>query len=831
MRSLFTLVLLLGSFLSSEGQTIRVVDSDSGLPVDGVSFSNKDKSIIRYSDEKGEVDVTEFIGKDPVFVYHYMYLKQKLLLTEIIHTNYQVNLVKITETLDEVVLSVTRGKERKNRIGEQIEVIGAKDIKRIAPQTSADLLSKTPGIKVQKSQFGGGSPVLRGMEANRVLLVVDGVRMNNAIYRKGHLQNGITVAPSILDRVEILFGPTAVVYGSDALGGVIHYYTKNLKTAAFNQVNSSLYSRVSSVNNEFTTNVATELSFQKWASYTSVSYSTFGDLKMGSNRQHGYQDWGEVFKYSNNSSEIANSESLTNSDPELQKNTGYSQFDVLQKIYLPVSNDMELMFNFQYSESSDIPRFDKLTEQTGSGDLKFAEWLYGPQKRMLFSTQLKLEEVHKWIDNGTLTLAYQDIGESRIQRRFSAIDERSYRNENVDVFSLNGDFSIALTEDKNRNLSYGFEVVYNKVYSDSYGEYLIIDPATDKITGVSGQFAVQSRYPDGGSDYFTQALYTEYRQDLNKKNTLNTGLRFTATQLNATWVDDSFIQLPDSRISLKNAALTATVGHVYKPTKDYKLSAVLSSGFRSPNIDDVGKVREKNGNITVPNIYLRPEFAYNSEIGVLRYFNNKLFSVGVNLYYTLLQNYIIRAPYDIENHTEGESYVEYEGETGRVYANVNRGNAYVTGGTFSFRGELSEHWLSRGALTLTEGKTFDTDEYMSSIPPLFGNLGVIYRTHKMELDLNFEFNAAKKVEKYNLSEGIDNIEQSPIRDENADNDLDKYAGAPAWQTFNFYAKYDLNPAVELQFRVSNIFDRHYKEFASGISAPGRNFSAAINYLF
>ena len=596
-------------------------------------------------------------------------------------------------------------------------------------------------------------------------------------------------------------------------------------------MNSSLYSRVGSVNNEFTTNIATELSFQKWASYTSVSYSTFGDLKMGANRRHGYDDWGKVFEYSNNSEEIANSTPITNTSPELQKNTGYAQVDVLQKIYLPVSNDMELMFNFQYSESSDIPRFDKLTEKTNTGDLKFAEWLYGPQKRMLFSTQLKLEEVHDWIDNGAVTLAFQDIGESRIQRRFNTIDERSYRNENVDVYSLNGDFSVGLTKDKSRNLSYGFEIVYNKVHSNSYGEYLIIDPNTDRITGVSGNFAVQSRYPDGGSDYFTQAVYAEYRQDLNEKNTLNTGLRFTGTQLNATWIDESFIQLPDSKISLKNSALTATIGHVYKPTKSYKISAVFSSGFRSPNIDDVGKVREKGGNITVPNIYLKPEFAYNSEIGVQRYFNNKMFTVGLNVYYTLLDNYIIRAPYDIHNHTEGESTVTYEGETGRVLANVNRDKAYVTGGSFSFRGEFSERWLSRGSITFTEGKTYDTKEYMSSIPPLFGNLGLIYRTHKLELDLNFEFNAEKPAEKYNTSEGIDNIEQSPVRDENASEEVDKYAGTPSWEIFNFSATYDVSPSVELQFKTSNIFDRHYKEFASGISAPGRNFSAAINYLF
>ena len=81
-------------------------------------------------------------------------------------------------------------------------------------------------LSIQKSQLGGGSPIIRGFEANRVLLVVDGVRMNNAIYRSGHLQNALTVDANALEIVEVVFGPSSTIYGSDALGGVVHFYTK-----------------------------------------------------------------------------------------------------------------------------------------------------------------------------------------------------------------------------------------------------------------------------------------------------------------------------------------------------------------------------------------------------------------------------------------------------------------------------------------------------------------------------------------------------------------------------------------------------------------------------
>ncbi len=122
---------------------------------------------------------------------------------------------------------MARSQSNRNEIAEKVAVISSKTISRSPLGTGADLLAMTPGVRIQKSQGGGGSPVLRGFEDNRVLLVVDGVRMNNAIYRSGHLQNAITIDPNTIERVEVVFGSSSVGYGSDALGGVIHYYTKS----------------------------------------------------------------------------------------------------------------------------------------------------------------------------------------------------------------------------------------------------------------------------------------------------------------------------------------------------------------------------------------------------------------------------------------------------------------------------------------------------------------------------------------------------------------------------------------------------------------------------
>lgn len=822
MKLIIFLIVFFTSFVSF-GQKVTIFDKDTGKIVRNIAIFNKSKTKSTTSNNIGVADVSSF-GKEEIIIFsHLSYAKFSIKKSLLERQKYIVYLAKESEQLDEVVLSVFKSDEKLKRIAEQIAVVSLKDIQKISPQTSADLLASIPGIKVQKSQSGGGSPVLRGMESNRVLLVVDGVRMNNAIYRKGHLQNSITIAPNLLEKTEVIFGPSSVVYGSDALGGVIHYYTRTPKLSQENSVKSSFFSRYSSVNQEITTNFSAELSFANWASFTSVSYSDFGDLKIGKNRSHNFADWGKVFYFSENLNGNYKANPTINSNPELLRNTGYNQTDLLQKFFVPLSKNTDLKINIQYSKSSDIPRFDRLAELKDDSDtstLKFAEWYYGPQERLLISSQVLINPNKNWINKGVFTAAYQNIKESRVQRKFGSLD-RSHREEEVNVFSVNGDFSVPLTNDKSRKLSYGFELVYNDVNSNSYGKTLNI--VNNIIDGFSGDFNVQSRYPDGASNYTSSAFYLDYRQDISSKSTLNSGIRFTNTQLNAKWIDETFIVLPDNSISSNNSAVTATVGYVYKPNNNWQLNSVLSSGFRSPNIDDVGRVREKNGNVTVPNILVKPEFAYNAEIGIQKYFNNKKFRIGFNTYYTLLDNYIIRDSFILN----GSNQVLFDGELGNAVANQNRGTAYITGFTASYLGKVSKNWTTSGFITYTKGRTNDTKEAMSSIPPLFGQFEVNYKNNKIELGADFRFNSKKNIKDYNFAEGIDNIEETPIINPTASSDVDKYFGSPSWNTIGINGKYIINYNLSVQARITNLFDKHYKEFASGISAPGRNLSVSF----
>ncbi len=813
MKFLNVIIILLIGHLSY-AQNCVVVDKDSEFPIPNVQVRNEDNSKSVVSDKNGILDLSGFKDMELLTFTHVSYVEFELLKKQIRKNFTTVYLQFKSELLNEVFLSATKGKEKRTRIAEQVAIYSSKEIQNSIPQTSADMLANIPGVKVQKTQFGGGSPVLRGMEANRILLVIDGVRMNNAIYRKGHLQNSITIAPSLLEKTEVIFGPSSVIYGSDALGGVIHYYTRKLKTSEKPNVNTEFLSRYGTVNNEFMIQAGVELQMKKFASFTSISHSRFGDLKMGENRNHGFADWGLQYRYSNNTDKFYNPEPVVNSNPNLQRNVGFDQTDFLQKIYIPFKDKNNIVFNLQYSTSTDINRFDKLTE-LDEGKLKYAEWYYGPQNRFLFSTQFNLDLDKKWLNNGAITLAFQNIEESRINRKFDSFN-RSSQFENVKVYSLNGDFSTNLNQKVNRNFGYGFEFAFNDVNSTSKGE--VIDVDGNNIIGISDTYTVQTRYPDGGSSYLSSAIYADYRQDLTRKSTLNTGIRLTNTILQAKWIDETYITLPDNDISLKNTAVTLTAGYVFKPNQNWQVNGVLSSGFRSPNIDDIGKIREKRGDVTVPNVDLQPEFAYNFEAGLLKYFKDKNYYIGFTAYYTLLDNYIVRAPFILN----GSSTIIYDGEELNVVANVNKETAYIVGGTVSFKGNISNTINAKASVTYTKGKAYDTEEPLSSIPPVFANFELNYVKNRLETGLNFVFNRRKELEDYNISEGIDNIEETPyIINEQ------EYYGSPSWQTVNYYARFKTSKNIDLLFNIDNIFDQHYKEFASAISAPGRNFSFTI----
>ena len=192
---------------------------------------------------------------------------------------------------------------------------------------------------------------------------------------------------------------------------------------------------------------------------------------MGERRKHGYENWGLNNYYSKNSRYTFQENISVNQNPNVQQNTGYSQIDFFQKFLFKLPYQKLLNLNIQYSESSDIDRYDKLSEEK-SGELKFSEWYYGPQKRLLISPSLKFFSQKPLLKKGRITLSYQMAEESRINRKFNSV-VRASQLEKVNILSLNGDFDTSF--DKGHALAYGIEGTLNNVSSNAYSQNIVIN--------------------------------------------------------------------------------------------------------------------------------------------------------------------------------------------------------------------------------------------------------------------------------------------------------------------------------------------------------------------
>ena len=196
---------MLLSIMHLHGQSITVIDAFTQRPLEEVMVVNQNKERYSSSDISGKIDLEHFVDSDLLTFQIMGYETLSLSFEEIKDRGNVIALFLDEKKLEEIVLSVARTAEQSRKIAEKVAVINQKSIATQSPATGADLLLLAPSIRLQKSQGGGGSPVLRGFEANRVLLVVDGVRLNNAIYRSGHLQNAITVDPNNIERVEVIY--------------------------------------------------------------------------------------------------------------------------------------------------------------------------------------------------------------------------------------------------------------------------------------------------------------------------------------------------------------------------------------------------------------------------------------------------------------------------------------------------------------------------------------------------------------------------------------------------------------------------------------------------
>lgn len=796
------LIILLSSLsFSLSSQTITVIDKTTREPLEKVIIKDKNNNLI-YTDIKGKADVSKLLKMDSIIVYQFGYSTKKLLLNQD-NSDQLIELSSKSVYLNEIILSANKKEESKLDVPYTLEVIKQKDIEFGNQPTSADLMQNTGQVFVQKSQLGGGSPVLRGFEANKVLIVVDGVRMNNAIYRSGHLQDIITLDPNMLDRAEVLFGPSSTIYGSDALGGVMHFYTKNAQFSTDDKmlVKMNAMVRYASASNEQTGHLDFNLGWKKFASITNVTYSNFGDLRSGASKLAGYTNsWDRnyyVKRFNDRDSMVKNDNN------NLQVGSGYSQMDIMQRFNIKTGDHFTHNFNFQLSQSSFIPRYDRLANDYSGGKLKFAENGYGPQKRLLGAYTLNYDGKTMVSDNIKIILAYQKIEQDRISRRFQNVN-RQTQMEDVTVLSANLD---AFKEVKEKHeLRYGLEFTTNDVKSTAINTNIITKDETPSAT----------RYADGGSKMSTVSAYVSHSWEVNEHFIITDGLRFTSTDLTCKFNDTTFFKFPFKESKQSSNALTGNLGFTWKTENDYKFCLLANTGFRSPNVDDMSKVFESAGNIViVPNPTLKPEYTYNFEMSLSKVFQSR-YKFDIGAFYTSLTNVLVVKEFKLN----GNDSALYNGSMSRVMALQNEDQAYIYGLMGGVQFDFNDNVSFKSVVNYTYGRYIDSKKDtvvpLDHIAPVFGQTSILYRAKQVETEFFIRYNGKKILADYSPS-GEDNLPYATVN------------GMPAWFTLNMRIGVNITKGLRLTAACENITDNCYRVFASGINAPGRNFIVSLRY--
>jgi len=784
-------------------QNLTIID-ENNKPVIGASIFS-DLSNYETTDKNGNVSLDKFSRSDTLTIKQYGFKEEKLPKSKLKNT---LILLYDNELLDEVVISASKFSQKFREVPKKVTQINRSMIEFTNPMTSADLLERGGYVYIQKSQLGGGSPMIRGLSTNRLVLSVDGVRLNNAIFRSGNIHNVISISPMNIENTEVIMGSASVLYGSDAIGGVMNFYTKKAKLSNDSNPNIliNINSRYSSASNEKMYHIDFNYGLEKIAFLSSFSKSDFDDLTMGI---HGPSDYLRPNYVTQNSA--GDDVLVTNSKPRVQRNTGYSQTNFMQKILYEPNEDLSIDIGIHFSKTGNIPRYDRLIRTNENEGLYYSEWYYGPQEWLLINSQLTyIPKETKFYDELKFGSSFQRFSESRNSRRFSDSFLKS-REEELDIFSLNLDFFKKISE--NSNITYGLEMIENKV--GSFAKSINISDLSET--------PISTRYPDNSS-LNSLGLYVNYKTKIIEDVFFQSGVRYSSTVLKSDLSQNNiYYDFMYENTTLENGAFVGGIGlsWVRNIYNNWKFN--INTAFRSPNIDDLAKVFDSEpGSVVVPNPDLKPERSFGLEFG--GYFRTKNnIELDFSSYVTYLYNSFIRDDFTLSN---GVSEIIYDGELSQIQALQNSSKSFIYGIEFGINMFLNKNFRMKSQHNLIAGYELDDLPFgmpVRHIPPNYGNFHLIYNNGDFTIDTYLNYNS--KISFNNLAESERAKPYMYALDENGN------PYSPSWMTFNVRSKYSFSKMLNINFTVENITNKLYRPYSSGISAPGLNFIFSLSYAY
>lgn len=668
-----------------------------------------------------------------------------LLLLPAIGLAQQQETIADSSALKEVIVTATRQKSSIIDLPFSINKIGSDQIMAANLRTAPESLTGATGVFVQKTNHGGGSPFVRALTGNQNLLLLDGIRINNSTYRYGPNQYFNTIDVFSIANMEVVRGTGSVQYGSDAMGGVIQVFSKPAKFNIHKTWSGLGMIKAVSGDIEYSGRAELDYGSKNFAFHIGASSRNFGDLIGGDTTG-------------------------------VQHPSGYKEqaYDIQAK--WKFKNESIITFSSQQVIQKEVPLYHRVKLEN------FAYYNFAPQVRALHYAKWNIPGKTALISSASFTASYQQTKEVR----------KYLKNGNANQFEETDKVkTVGLNAEIHSNINQNWTAISGVEW---YHDLVNSNKQQISLSGGS-QITQRGLYPDQAS-IANLSVFTLHQISLDRFQ-INAGLRYNSFAIHIQDTAAGINQL--GAVTVKPSSLVTNFSLLYHINNQQAIYTSFSTGYRAPNIDDMGTLGLVDFRYEVPAYGLKPEKSYNSELGYR--IQGKRLQASLALFYMHLKDLVTRVQ------VSGQQIGGYN-----VYIKENSQESFIRGIEMEMSYQLSKTLTFKAGFSQAYGQNTSRNEPMRRVPPMNGQLQVKYHCKTWTASIENLF-ASKQSR---LAQGDKDDNRIPL------------GGTPGWNLVNLYCGYGIGK-IQIHTALINLFNVDYRMHGSGINGAGRNLSLSILY--
>jgi hemoglobin/transferrin/lactoferrin receptor protein len=770
------------------------------MPIPGVKVYSAGIDDTLQTNNDGEVNINIFRENVPIFFSFEPIFKKTKYTKEELKSMHNTIYMEHTNFFAKLNPSKITAKEYSEDLPFFVDIINLDDNSTISTDDEANEAGQ-----VSVSNYEKANTVFRTLESKKVLLVIDGIPLDDEIHRNGKVEVLLNFDKSITQRIQKIYGPSFTTYSTDAIGGIIHYFTIMPPISYDNKLKIIYAGKYSSASNTFINNLNFRYSTEKWASYTSFSYGKFGDIEMGKNRKKlDKQDslYALRLKYV-----VASTDTdiiRKNPDPYKQIGTSFDQIYFFQKFRFKISTQKNLFLSFHYTNTSKTGIYGGMTETVGN-DFRYAQCYYGPQNKFIVNANYLIDRHRPWYNFVSINSSFTTYNEYRITRKFNN-PVKLDQIEKIYIYNFRTDFVKLFNTNR---LIYGFSYKYSNLISRAFFTNIRTDSVWNGLT----------RYPTNGSYAHLFSAYIGYRI-LNYASFFgDIGFRYTYKYSKANFSTQApQFDLNFTQKIYNTGAPALGLSTTFIPFGWLQIKTIFSFSEHIPILDEYGKVMFKNFITTIPTNQLLPEKSLSLETGISLTPTDDSKIYG-SIFGTYTKDAIILSPTSLN----GQDSIHLGKYSYRLATHINIPKALIYGASaglnikhfFDFHNNYG--FKINASINYVKGYDIINNSPLPDISPIFGFATAKIILYKTTIRLNTIFNGAKPLKDLS-SMGEDYIEKASSK------------GFLAWQTYNIRIAYKIDNKLDLSIAINNIFDEFYRQYATSIASAGRSFVFSIKYV-